>query len=307
MSPIPTSNMTILNSVNCDEVSAIGSWNIHNAVKTTNLAEYAKFCKGNGIDFMAVQETKRPGTTIEEFKFDGELLKGWRYAGTGLSKNRGVVGFIMSPNVKKIRIIDNGKVNWGRIISLTCELHNLKLKVCNVYAPHGGLDSSVRTAFWSRLEKCIKKLKTERGQFGLLGDMNAVIGRQDSEDYGDVCGKNIRFQDFSSENGHALMNLCFHQNIRLLNTHFMSKPQYESTFFDQHIKKWKRLDYIGFGRKFMSKLAINCRAETGLSLKNGQRSRGTYTDHNPVILTFKKQSKKQLKRTLKSQSTVVVR
>ena len=79
--------------------------------RTENLAEYAKLCIDLGIEILAVQETKRGEIKEpEEFWFEGELLKKWRFVGTSLVSDhpdeKGGVGFILGPGVTNLDVIE---------------------------------------------------------------------------------------------------------------------------------------------------------------------------------------------------------
>ena len=82
------------------------------------LAEYAKWCKLLAITILAVKEVKRLDKEVEDWYFDGEVLKGWRYIGTNLSNQKGGVGFILAPEVAHELTIEHDEKNWGRIISV---------------------------------------------------------------------------------------------------------------------------------------------------------------------------------------------
>ena len=205
-------------------------------------------------------------------------------------------------------MVNRGKKNvWGRIFSIRIVLRGLRLKLTNVYAPHEGYAVSTKQTFYSRMKKCQLEMdKFQTGETIMLGDFNAEVGYSDTEDYGEICGNNIRGSRYTSENGSYLMELLGQRNLQLLNTHFISNKRHEGTHFNVKTRKWRRIDYIATSGKFRKKLARNCRAYTGLSLKQGKslRGKGGYTDHNPVVLELIVPGKKRLKRLLKKNKSM---
>ena len=286
-------------------LARIGSWNIFSGTRVESLAEYAKLCIEMGIPILAVQETKRKSSAVEDWYFEGEL-KDWRFVGTGNSKKVGGVGFLLGPDVELIEYVEHAENVWGRIFSIRVILRGLRLKITNVYAPHEGYATSTKQTFYSRMKKCLAEMdKFQTGQEILLGDFNAEVGFSDTEDYDEVCGNNIRRSRYTSDNGSYLLELLNQRKLQLLNTHFMSNIRHEGTHFGVKSRKWRRIDYIATSRKFRTKLAKGCRAHTGLSLQAGKsvRGKGGYTDHNPLVLELFVPGKKRLKKLMKKKKT----
>ena len=126
------------------------------------MAEYAKLCMALGISILAVQETNRKSSAVEDWYFEGEL-DGWRYVGTGTSKKVGGVGFILGPDVELVECVEHAETVWGRIFSIRVVVGGLRLKLTNVYAPHEGYAESTKQKFYSNMKKCqveMDKFKT---------------------------------------------------------------------------------------------------------------------------------------------------
>ena len=70
----------------------IGTWNVHHASSKEKLAEIALWCKELGIMALAIQEHKRTMKIFEDWEFEGEQLKGWRFVGTKLTDKKEVKG-----------------------------------------------------------------------------------------------------------------------------------------------------------------------------------------------------------------------
>ena len=131
---------------------------------------------------LAIQETKRNQAGVEEWYFEGEELKGWKFVGTSKSSKVGGVGFILGPGVVVEEVLELDEKLWNRIIGIKLKLHGLNMKIINGYAPHEGYATSTKLKFYSDLKKCrvkIDKISTgikNNGKRILLGDFNATCG-----------------------------------------------------------------------------------------------------------------------------------
>ena len=302
---------TSLPKPSCTEKSApqqssrakIGSWNLFNGSRESALAEYAKLCKEMKVQILAVQETKRKLSAVEDWRFNGNL-DDWRFVGTGTSKNIGGVGFILGPDVELVEYVEHKEDCWGRIFSIRVVLYGMRLKLTNVYAPHEGYADSTKQNFYSKLKRCLKEMDSfKTGQQIVLGDFNAEIGFLDTEDYDEVVGSNIRLSKYTSDNGTFLLEFLNQRKLQLLNTFITTNRRHEATHFNVKNRKWRRIDYIDIAtsRKFRSRFVRSCKAVTGLNLKYGKEMRGPggYTDHNLLLMELVIPSKKKIKKVLK--------
>ena len=80
-----------------------------------------------GIMALAIEEHKRTMKTVEDWEFEGEQLKEWRFVGTSLTDKKGGVGFILASNVVLEETIEHDQKVVGRILSI-------KIRMCGAKA-----------------------------------------------------------------------------------------------------------------------------------------------------------------------------
>ena len=248
------------------------------------LAEYAKVAKNMGLSWVALQETRRDGDVMEDFLFSGELLRGWRFVGSGSQNNRvGGVGFLLTPHVTLAETHRHSQAAFGRVMSIRIHVHGLRLRVTNVYAPHNEHSQNSKDQFYRTLETCLTDMDTfKKFKSVVLGDFNAIVGSDAAHRLGSSCGTNNSNVRDTNDNGLRFLQFCRHRGLLALNTHFRPKRRHRGTHFLQTQKNWRRLDYI-CTTKFLKQFAVKCRAVTELSITPGKLTHDNYTDHNPVI------------------------
>lgn len=108
----------------------IASLNAQSLKKDENLGLAIEICKQFNIQIMGVQESWRIGSEFIEF---GDNKEKWKWINYGYEKkSRAGVGFILGPDVKVIKTVEN---LTGRILTVYVKCYGLCLRLFNVYAP----------------------------------------------------------------------------------------------------------------------------------------------------------------------------
>ena len=107
---------------------------------------------------LAIQEHKRTMKIVEDWEFEAEQFKGWRFVGTSLTDEKGGEGFILAPNVVLEETIEHAQKVWGIILSIKIRMCGLKLRMTNVYAPHEDYSETYNDNFYQTMKTCALEL-----------------------------------------------------------------------------------------------------------------------------------------------------
>ena len=274
----------------------IGTLNTQSLRDDLNLGIAMEFCEKWKLDVLAIQETWRNGN--EEFD---NIKKGWKWLNHGFKKKCGAgVGFILSPKVKLVEVINHYK---GRIISVLCSIGGLKLRISNIYAPTDVSADASKDVFYSELRKAMEGLsKYVKYKPVTVGDFNAVISQSTKKSglYDSCLGWNNSDVVETSNNGERLLKFTIENKMQLVNTKFRSKRMHRSTHvLPNGIER--RLDYICPGTH-IGKLIKSCRVYNGPT-KLWKSAIGT--DHKLLVMDLDIPfGKKQKRYVMKQKSNI---
>ena len=256
----------------------IATINVRTCQDDMKLVDIVKAASDLKIDVLAFQEARKLGK--DEFTFKVDPIQGWHvvWSGHKRKKEHGVA-ILLAPHVKLEEFTEHLA---ARIISTKICVRGLKLSILNAYAPTDSTKSdAAKSSFYSALSKA-KKYLDESPKFKVVttGDFNATISSmsKDSGAWDKVLGHNNSDRLPTSNNGERLLMWCLKNNIQLVNTMFRSKRIHRGTWFNEHTKKWKRIDYIGTC-KWLLRFVRSCRVFIGPSAL-------FQTDHRLLVMNI---------------------
>lgn len=204
----------------------IASLNAQSLKKDENLGLAIEICKQFNIQIMGVQESWRIGSEYIEF---GENEEKWKWINYGYEKkSRAGVGFILGPDVKVIKTVEN---LTGRILTVYVKFYGLCLRLINVYAPTEIEDTQTKQNFYSEVRKAMLVKELKKFKPLLVGDFNAVIADDSCDGFKSVLGLNNPYASIrtTNENGRLLLEFCQEHNLRIDNSQFKTKNIHRNT------------------------------------------------------------------------------
>ncbi len=230
------------------------------------------------LNILAVQETKTRGISLESITTKQGRTFSIFQANSNNNKYQGTALFIensLSPEFKAVS---------DRMCMATIKLETNKMTIINVYAPTEQRSKDhpeEREKFYQELEQLINN--TPNRDFILIaGDFNAKVGRR-TEYSEDVVGNYAKGSE-KSENGQQLIELCYRNNLKILNTVFKHKMAHRTTWTSNQKPTPPRrnvyrnqIDYILIRSKHLSQ-AEDARSYGGIE---------TSTDHKLVKASLK--------------------
>ena len=144
----------------------------------------------------------------------------------------------------------------SRLLKTTLELGSSNVNIFTVYAPDCNYDDQQYEEFLDQLQNEINKIPVNE-EFVIMGDFNAVVGNDITEDWPEVIGK----FGFGNHNPRELnlLQFCAINNLIIANTIFKHNEKRKYTCTSPDFKTKKQIDYIVFQSKWKPKLK-NCRS-----------------------------------------------
>lgn len=194
----------------------LGTWNIQ-GIRTKEVEVFREIEKSN-LDITILTETKKKGTG-EEYKHN--FLHIWSGVEKSIRAKRGVSIVVKKELVKYVK-------NWQpineRIMTITIKMYDTEFYIVAVYGPNEDATIMEKDEFYECLEETIGKAKKDQ-ELVIVGDLNGrirgkqadrVVGR-----YGD---------DDENDNGERILQLCYQQDLTILNSRFKHKKIHTYTW-----------------------------------------------------------------------------
>lgn len=246
------------------------TWNVEGLYDLTKYDQIFQYMHRNGIDVVAIQETK--ATSTHSFQKEGYEIF---LSGTPDAPHHGV-GFIVHPS--KRHLCSNFLGDSSRICSIEVAISPSPIMLVNCYAPSMVEDPEEdlerKTLFWDSLDTYYSELQSHKIWI-FLGDWNSRLSpTQDltAQHIGsDAWDKRQTLQDPERDNAEYFLSFLQSRNLYLPQT--FSQPQgrkrityHELTagsndYYCPQIEDWAALDYIAVPRGFKSQVhscASNC-------------------------------------------------
>ena len=125
------------------------------------------------------------------------------------------------------------------------------VNIFTLYAPDCNYDDQQYEEFLDQLQNEIHKIPVNE-EFVIMGDFNAVVGNDITEDWPEVIGK----FGFGNHNprGLNLLQFCAINNLIIANTIFKHNEKRRYTWTSTDFKTKKQIDYIVFQSKWKPNL-----------------------------------------------------
>lgn len=255
----------------------IGTWNITSM--TGKEVEVVQEMKKYNVQILGVCETKKKGHG--EMVLDSGYV--FRYSGVLTGRAKEGVGIIVNPET------DKKVTSWepisSRILSADLELEE-KLTMVQVYAPTEDSDAISKEMFYSDLQKCLDRIRSDGRKAIVMGDFNGRIGQDFRRGHGTMGmfgGERTR-----NDNGDRLIEFCIHNKLGIGNTFYPHKHIHQVTFRAETRNVESIIDYVIFDSD-IKKYVHDVKVIRGAELS---------TDHKLLIAKtkFRKIKKETVKR-----------
>ena len=256
----------------------IGSLNVRGMNDSWKKKCIEKDLDNYDLDILALQETKTKGTLLETITTEKGKVFDFFQANSDKNKYYGTALLIesaLSPAFKEIS---------DRMCMATIKLETNKLIIIATYAPTEQRSKDhpeEREQFYCELEQLVSKIP-KRDFLAITGDFNAKVGKK-TENSGEVVGNYAKGTE-TSENGQLLIEMCYRNELTLLNTVFKHKMAHRTTWISNQKPSSPRknpyrnqIDYIIIRKKHLSQ-AQDARSYSGII---------TSTDHKLVKASFR--------------------
>ena len=230
------------------------------------------------LQILSLQETKTKGSSIETIKTKKGRYFEFFQATSKTNKHYGTALLIESSLLPQFTEISD------RLCMATIKIENRKLIVIAAYAPteqRSITHPDDIEKFYSELEQIIDKIPN-RDLLVITGDFNARVGKK-TESSQEVVGRYAK-GDKTSTNGQHLIEICYRNDLILLNTIYKHKMSHRTTWTSNLTPKFPRknpyrnqIDFIIIRKKHLTQ-AQDARSYGGIT---------TSTDHKLVKASFK--------------------
>ena len=245
----------------------IGTWNVRSMLQLGKVQVLGEELERNKVDICGLAEVRWEGqghfTTS-----DGHTIV---YSGGEHRGQRGVAIWIsrkIGGNIEEYRTVND------RILMVRVNAKPRNISIIQVYAPTTtNLEEDI-DRFYGEVEKIIRKVP-RRDILIVMGDFNAKVGKQTTDEYATVVGKGGL--GTGNEAGERLVEFCLDNELRLCNTWFEHHPRRLYTWTSPDGKTRNQIDYIAIAQKWADSIR-NCKAYPGADCDS---------DHNLIIAKLK--------------------
>ena len=241
----------------------LGNWNI--LTLTGKELELVEEAKRYHLDIIGVSSTKQRGSGTMDL--DG----GWKlfYSGadTSMSAQAGV-GILTSPRLSDC--VSDWIPLGLRVCMLKLKVMDRSLCLLRVYAPDA---KSEYQAFVDEVNDALLRVSATKSTV-LMGDFNANVGTY-TDAWKGVIGKHG--VTGLNENGRYLLQLCYSNGLRIMNTFFQHREVHKYTWYRPSMDQKSLIDFCIVSSDLFSDV-LDVRVKRGAELS---------TDHHLVVCSLR--------------------
>ena len=220
-------NKSILKS-NINKLYII-TFNVRTLSTYEKLIELNEAIKNIKFDIIGLSETRRLGTTIEEYK-------NFIFCYTGFTQGLYGVGFLIKKCYKEN--IENFTSFSDRVALLNLDMQGNKLSLIQVYAPTESAKEGEIEVFYTNLCKAID---LAHKTYIIMGDFNAKIGYPKTGEY--LIMKQYGY-GLRNHRGQRLIDFAIENKVAILNTFFKKKLNRRWTWRSPSGEYKNEIDFI---------------------------------------------------------------
>ncbi|CAH2091369.1 unnamed protein product [Euphydryas editha] len=227
-SNIPTSTQKNKNNINKIQIATINARTLRTEERLIELEEALKDIRW---DILGLCEVRRSGEEIKEFN---DSIFYWK----GDTQGKYGIGFLVKKYLKQYIEEFNGISDRIGILNINLPGFKNSFSILQIYAPTDQAMEKEKDIFYTSLTKTMQNLNKN---IIVIGDFNGQIGaKSDKEEF--IIGK--YGQGKRTDNGQRMINFCFEQNLRVMNTFFLKKQDRKWTWMSPNGKDRNEIDFI---------------------------------------------------------------